>query len=246
MKFPKRKMEDAKKQELKTYNSLKLGRDQKSKAKRERLKDKKIYMFVGEGTTERPYIQVLKADYERVWQDIHQQMLKEAAELKMHFSVYDDAQKIKLERTIYDILIVLQDELENLNQSFQKTHGRKMTPHEQELFGKTMKMEPVESNKQPSFAQKADNQRKSLINGLLGKINTHQSKQAPQLARAWTMAVGEQMALETNLERIDDQKGIAYCRCTNSSRTFQLRRQKDLPQKLSDILGLQIKRIVFF
>jgi hypothetical protein len=53
------------------------------------------------------------------------------------------------------------------------------------------------------------------------------------------------MALETLLESVDREKGLAICRCLSSTRSFVLRRRKDLPAKLSEILGVRIEKVVF-
>jgi hypothetical protein len=47
------------------------------------------------------------------------------------------------------------------------------------------------------------------------------------------------------LDRIDGFKGVAFIRCLSSTRRHELARREDLKTKLSEKLGVKIKRLAF-
>jgi hypothetical protein len=66
-----------------------------------------------------------------------------------------------------------------------------------------------------------------------------------RLQEAWAAVAGEETAQESLLERIDGFKGVAWIRCMSSTRRHEIARRMDLKEKLSEKLGVKIRRLGF-
>jgi hypothetical protein len=222
-----------KRRELATYRDLKLDRAMKSRAGRERTDRARLFRSIGNGTTERPYILVPRSEYLRVWRECHREMGRTGSDIRRQ----------ELERRVYDLLAAQTGQVKALANSFRRSHGRDMTPHEQALYGRSL-----QSGEKPAAAtpsQRAAIQRRLAVNELLRKIESARADDSVRLGEAWIAVAGSEAAAESHLEKIDRQEGLAVVRCVNSSRIFDLRRRRDLPAKLSKALGVEIRRITF-
>lgn len=231
-----------KKKEMATYRDLDLDRLHKSKFGRGKVHAGRLYVYLGDGHADRPYLKVLRSDYLRVWEQVKAEWMKEAEGLKVSYATFDNLQRTKLENRVYDLLSREFGDLSVLESNFLKTHGRRMSPQERSIYARAAAKGPV-GRLDPATAARAT--RRATLNDLLHKIELKQKDEPGRLQQAWATVVGPEMSLETLLESVDREKGLAICRCLSSTRAFVLRRRKDLPAKLSEILGVKIDKVVF-
>jgi len=231
-----------KRRELATYRDLDLDRLHKSRHGRSRVQAGRLYLYVGEGNSERPYLKVLRADYQRVWEQVKAEWEKAALGMEVPYAAFDNLQRTRLENRVYDLLAMEASELSTLESNFLKTQGRRMTPQERSIFSRALEKEPA---RKPDPQKAAAINRKAILNDLLHKIELKQKDEPGRLQQAWATVVGPEMAMETLLESVDREKGLAICRCLSSTRSFVLRRRKDLPAKLTELLGVRIEKVVF-
>jgi hypothetical protein len=230
----------SKKTEMKTYKVLELGREHKSKAGRKRAEASKLYRFIGGDTSERPYIKVLRSDYIRTWDEMNLKLASRPKPKEISKDKWADYRRHEVEKAVYEELAQKTQLMTNLEGVFREKHGRGMTPHERSIYTKTL-----ESEKKLGFQKRANFQRKSVLNEVLQKIEKQNRNEFGKLQQAWATVVGAEAAQEAILEKIDEQKGIAFCRCMSSTLAFRLKRQKGLAAKLAKELNRNIKRISF-
>jgi hypothetical protein len=238
-------MEDSKKKEMATYSKLGLYRTTKSKRRREMVEDKGLYIFIGDNRSGRPWIQVLRAHYTAAWKLALSEARKRERPEGLEEEAWLDLLRPQLEHEIYDRLLEQTSDLEQLSDSFEKQHGRKMTPYEKERFSAAMEEKGPPSSVRDKNEERAGRTRKHWIGNVMGKIRKTQNQRPSHLQQAWAIVVGTEAAMDSNLEGIDSVRGVAYCRCLSSVRRFELGRQSDLPKRLGDVLKQSIKRIVF-
>lgn len=238
-------MEDSKKKEMATYSKLGLYRTTKSKRRREFVEDKGLYVFIGDNRSGRPWIQVLKAHYNMAWKEAIQEAKTRERPEGMEEEAWLDLLRPQLEHQIYDRLLAQTSDLDQLSESFEKQHGRKMTPYEKERYSAAMDKDLIPGQGKAQNDDRADRTRKHWIGNVMGKIRKTQNQRPARLQQAWASVVGTEAAMDSNLEGIDSVRGVAYCRCLSSVRRFQLGRQSDLPKRLGEVLQQSIKRIVF-
>jgi hypothetical protein len=238
-------MEDSKKKEMATYSKLGLYRTTKSKRRRSYVENQGLYIFIGDNRSGRPWIQVLKAHYLKAWEEALREVKKRPRPEGMEEEPWLDLLRPQLEHAIYDRLLTQISHLDQLNHSFEKQHGRKMTPYEQERYHSVMDADQKLSTSQEKDTDRALRSRKHWIGNVMAKILQTQDQGPNLLQHTWATVVGTEAAMDSNLERIDTTRSIAYCRCLSSVRRFELARQTDLPQRLGQALGKKILRIVF-
>jgi hypothetical protein len=61
----------------------------------------------------------------------------------------------------------------------------------------------------------------------------------------WAAVAGEETAQESMLEYVDRFKGAAYIRCMSSTRRHEIGRRMGLKERLSEKLGVKIRRLGF-
>jgi hypothetical protein len=238
-------MEDSKKKEMATYSKLGLYRTTKSKRRRDFVEDKGLYVFIGDNRSGRPWIQVLRTHYNTAWEEALQAAKKRARPEGLTEEAWLDLLRPQLEQAIYDRLLAQTSDLDQLSESFEKQHKRKMTPYEKERYAAVMTSGPQPTSAQKQGQDRAGRTRKHWIGNVMEKIRKTQNQRPARLQQAWASVVGTEAAMDSNLEGIDTVRGVAYCRCLSSVRRFELNRQNDLPQRLGEILKQSIKRIVF-
>jgi hypothetical protein len=230
----------AKKQEMKTYQKLALSREHKSRARREKAGEEKLYTYIGGMSSDRPYLKVLRSDYEQTRRQVSESFTTPIVRFSQ--ANLADFHKQKIEQTVYDILVRRQTLMLDLDAAFQKKHGRGMTPHERSIYATTLERET------PTQAPEKQQDRMTiacrlLTRDLIQKIEKAQKKNPQLLQQAWASAVGEELAQHTVLEKIEN--GCAICRSLNATVSFQLKREKGLALKLSKSLNVNIKKIAF-
>lgn len=233
-------MNQDKKKEWSTYRRLNLQRQHKSRAKREAIEKKGIYCFIG-GSRERPYLQVLKADYLRIFEE-EKKTLRESNFLKHVDSVHKaDLMRSHLENLIYDRLLTHTQSLAKIEETTLKNEGRTLSAHEREIYSNAIK----DASVQLDPASRATTNRKRWIQGVLSKVSHRAQTGSDQLQSIWQDLVGVETAQQVRLNYIDKKRGIAYCQSINPSATASLRIQRDLAQQLGKSLNLKITKIVF-
>lgn len=240
-------MEDShKKEEISTYHALRLGRQQKSRRKREILCDKGIFCFIGGKTPGRPFLKVLRSEYDRVWREVMDELRLKEKTQGLSLEQFDDLIRGKAERLTYERLAVQVHDVEDLEAHFEEKHGRRMTYQERKLYSRLLKSaenQPSASAARPEA--QARSSRKFWLNEVVSQVQRNQKRQPDRLRQAWVALVGSEIAKESTLESVDTNKGIAICRCVNSARAFELRRRRDLPGKLAEALQMNVTRIFF-
>ncbi|NBT23808.1 hypothetical protein EBT11_04030 [bacterium] len=115
-----------KKKELGAYRMLGLGREMKSIRRRSASDQAGLYRYIGEGTVERPWLKVTRAEYLETRRGV------EAAVLGRRKAT--DADLLRIERKTYDLLGAREAAAAGLREAFRQAHGRGMTPREQEML----------------------------------------------------------------------------------------------------------------
>ena len=222
-----------KKKDMVSYKILGLGREMKSKRRRTAAEDAGLYRYIGEGTAERPWLKVTRMDYLVTRRMVMVELLgKKPA---------GDADRLRIERKTYDLMARRQEAAVGLQESFRQAHGRGMTPRELEMYSRAGAVEG--KGRDPQAA--ASGLRKRLLAEVVEKVENRVRGGQMRLQEAWAAAAGEEAAQEAILDRVDGFKGVAYIRCLSSTRRHQLARKDDLKAKLSEKLGVQIKRLAF-
>ncbi|NBT89445.1 MAG: hypothetical protein EBT50_01255 [Verrucomicrobia bacterium] len=222
-----------KKKEMVSYKILGLGREMKSKRRRTAAEDAGLYRYIGEGTAERPWLKVTRMDYLVTRRMVMVELLgKKPA---------GDADRLRIERKTYDLMARRQEAAVGLQESFRQAHGRGMTPRELEMYSRAGSVEG--KGRDPQAA--ASGLRKRLLAEVVEKVENRVRGGQMRLQEAWAAAAGEEAAQEAILDRVDGFKGVAYIRCLSSTRRHQLARKDDLKVKLSEKLGVKIRRLAF-
>ncbi|MDD5260887.1 MAG: hypothetical protein PHD76_03470 [Methylacidiphilales bacterium] len=232
-------MNNEKKREWATYFKLHLHRQFKSRAKREALAGKGLFVAIGGDTPDRPYLKVLKTDYVLTWQQIAFEMVEKLEKSRLDPADCFNLLRVQIEREVYCRLSAKSEELARLNRQFEKGHGRAMTAREQELYAGAMKLGA------PPVRVAANATRSLWLNSVLDKIRRAQGQSPNHLQQAWASLVGTEAAMETVLEKVDASRGLAYCKTLSSARRYSLQRKSDLAVRLGKLLNLNIQKIVF-
>jgi len=216
-----------------SYKILGLGREMKSKRRRTAAEDAGLYRYIGEGTAERPWLKVTRMDYLVTRRMVMVELLgKKPA---------GDADRLRIERKTYDLLARRQEAAVGLQESFRQAHGRGMTPRELEMFSRAGGVEAKARDPQAA----ASGQRKRLLAEVVEKVENRVRGGRMRLQEAWAAVAGEETAQDSMLDRVDGFKGVAFIRCLSSTRRHELARREDLKCKLSEKLGVKIRRLAF-
>ncbi|MFH1067391.1 MAG: DciA family protein [bacterium] len=227
-----------------TYKKLGLSREHKYIRNRGKVDEERLYRYIGEGDADRPHLKVLRADYLRTWREVNEKCASSPDDfLKGKLA---DLQKRRIERAVYDELARRYASMTSVEAAFQKEHKRGMTPHERSLYTRVLQVaEESGSSAHDAVKRRATETRRRVLSDVVQHVENSQRRQPARLQQAWASIVGEEIAQETLLEKVDAQQGVAVCRCLSSTLSFQLRRRKDLASQLSEALGLRVTRVIF-
>ena len=235
-----------KRKEFSTYRTLKLNRTHKSRAKRQALSEQMIFCYIGGDSPNRPYLKVLKSEYHRVWIEVVNDIRVKSHNSGFTLEQIMDLNHGKVQKLVYERLADHAQALEALESNFVQQHGRKMTPHELKLYTRLLNKEPqTKTSPKIDPVESSQSMRKMVVQKVMKKIRDAQKRDPGKLQQAWATVVGSEMALDSHLERIDSERGLAICKCLSSARIYELRRDRSLPQKLSKELGMHVQRIIF-
>jgi len=224
-----------KRKELGVYKMLGLGREMKSIRRRSATDQAGLYRYIGEGTAERPWLKVTRAEYLLVRQEVQVELFGRKTP--------QDADRLRIERKAYDRLATRETTAAGLREAFRQAHGRGMTPRELELYGKAAGQAGLEIKPDPKV--KAAGLRRRLLAEVVEKVENRARGGQVKLQEAWASVAGEETAQESMLERINGFKGVAYIRCLSSTRRHEIGRRMGLKEKLSSRLGVKIQRLAF-
>ena len=233
-------MSTDKKREYATYFKLRLHREFKSRYKRESLAARGLFVAIGNNTPDRPYIKVLKTEYVSTWKLVANEITEKLAKIQVDPESCFELLRTRIEREVYTRLSAKQEELGRLHQQFEKQHRRAMTPRELEMYSEALKLDSP-----AILSGTAGKARRQWLNSVLDKIRKRQAQSPNQLQQAWASLVGTEAAMESILERVDAEKGTAYCKSLSASGRFALQHKNDLAARLSKLLKLNIRKIVF-
>ncbi|MGF1679314.1 MAG: hypothetical protein ACFCUX_08975 [Candidatus Methylacidiphilales bacterium] len=240
-------MSQEKKREWATYRRLELDRRHKSRAKREGVEASGIHRYIG-GTQERPYLLVLKEDYERfLKEELSHWRSKlsanpEAAEREAAGRTVDWMRQ-QVENAVYDRLLAREAGMNKVEQQILQQEGRTMTSTERMRY--EAHLDQHSGVPASDVEQRARTARLLWMQRLVRKISARQKTAPTPLQHVWQELVGVEDAQQVSLNYINKEKGIAYCQSLNPSVSFRLRGRRELPEQLSKALNLRITKIVF-
>ena len=214
---------------------LGLGREMKSIRRRSATDQAGLYRYIGEGTVERPWLKVTRAEYLETRRLVQEEYLGRRRAT--------DVDQLRIERKTYDRLGVREASAAGLREAFRQAHGRGMTPRELELYGKAAGEAGITF--QPNLKAKAAGIRRRLLAEVVEKVENRARGGEVRLQELWAAVAGEESAQESLLEYIDRFKGVAYIRCMSSTRRHEVGRRMGLKEQLSEKLGVKIRRLAF-
>lgn len=226
-----------KREEFKTYKSLGLGRNLKSRFRRDQIDRKRVNRVIGGG--DRPFLEVNNQRYIALRREVTKELLREAQNAGIHVPIEPLMASLRhrIEQVTYERLILEQQAAARVEVSFLEHHGRHPTHLEKQRFVESAMVGMDKSA--PTFATK----RGGLIDEILSKIQGKQENNPARFQTAWAQVVGPDIAHQSHLDRVDAASCTAYFRCYNSALSYQLQRQPDLPKKLGKALGMAIRSI---
>ena len=214
---------------------LGLGREMKSIRRRSAADQAGLYRYIGEGTVERPWLKVTRAEYLETRRLVQEEYLGRRRAT--------DVDQLRIERKTYDRLGVREASAAGLREAFRQAHGRGMTPRALELYGKAAGEAGITF--QPNLKAKAAGIRRRLLAEVVEKVENRARGGGVRLQELWAAVAGEESAQESMLEYIDRFKGVAYIRCMSSTRRHEVGRRMGLKEQLSEKLGVKIRRLAF-
>lgn len=230
-------MHSEKARELATYTKLGLGRQHKSRRRRDAVDAAGLHRYIGGNGPDRPWMKVLRSDYVREWHEAAARL-----EWDRQTDAARDLLRPRLEGMVYDRLAGQAERVRALDAGFRKTHGRGMTAAERTLYAQAGALAPVPVVDAEARARTA---RRVWVQDLVGRMRERSERAPSRLQQVWASVVGAEAAMETSLEAVDAVRGIAWCGSLSSVRAHAIRRMPGLAQKLSAQLGLKIQKVLF-
>ncbi|MCX6934854.1 MAG: hypothetical protein NTZ01_01445 [Verrucomicrobia bacterium] len=226
---------ETKRKELGAYRMLGLGREMKSIRRRSATDQIGLYRYIGEGTADRPWLKVTRAEYLVTRRAVQVELLGRKAA--------SDMDQLRIERRTYERMAASEATAAGLREAFREAHGRGMTPRELELYGKAAGQAGLEFK--PDLKAKAMSVRRRLMAEVVEKVENRVRGGQIRLQEVWAAVAGEETAQESMLEYIHGFKGVAWIRCLSSTRRHEIARRMELKEKLSAKLGVKIRRLAF-
>ena len=224
-----------KRKELGAYRMLGLGREMKSIRRRSATDQVGLYRYIGDGTAERPWLKVTRAEY---------LITRRKAQVEcLGMRSATDVDQLKIERKTYDQLAARESTAAGLREAFRQAHGRGMTARELELYGKAAGEAGLEFK--PDLKAKASGMRRRLMAEVVEKVENRVRGGQIRMQEVWAAVAGEETAQESMLEYINGFKGVAWIRCLSSTRRHEIGRRMGLKEKLSEKLGVKIRLLAF-
>jgi len=229
----------AKREELKTYRELELGRDLKSQRQRRRLEARGKMRVIGDGSTGQPFLAVDGKRYRQVRLEQQRRLLIEAR--AMNLGLAPDRLLAQLTPRI-EALTYAQLAEESRHEAARHIPipalGRALTEQERVRFADSHalagKGQPREGGRDSAGA---------ALQEILGRIEQRQTHNPARYQTIWAQLVGPDASAQSCLERVDPATQTAYFRCHNSVLSSDLQRRAVLIQKLAKALGMPIRHL---
>jgi len=228
-----------KREELKTYRELKLGRTLKSARQRRRVEAKGLHRVIGDGSTSQPYLTVETRRYRQLRLENQHQLLLQARQTGLNLPVDTLLQQLspRIEALTYAQLAEERDHNATHDLPVEAL-GRALTAEEKIHFAASRAASEIA----PSAHASAPSSRTAL-NQVLGHIEKRQTHNPARYQTLWAQLVGPDAAQQSHLDHIDPATQTAWFRCFNSVLSADLQRRRGLAQKLAKALGLPIRQL---
>jgi hypothetical protein len=233
----KKEPSQTKRDEMSTYKTLALGRDFKSKVRREKSSARGVFRIIGGDDPSRPHLKVLSERYREVRAEVAKEVLQQAkaGRARVKIEAFLEQARSGIEVRTYQRLAAEQEweiRLETVT-----VQGRQLTKQERERMKEAG---GLATGMKPAFA----GYRGELLDEVIGKVARRQRHNPARYQAVWAEAVGVEAAQQTWVERVDEKEGILYFRQANSALSYSLQRQADLPKKLTKALGMVVRKVV--
>jgi hypothetical protein len=234
MSTPRQPAPRAKREELKTYRELALGRELKSIRARRRVEAKGRERVIGDGSSSQPYLTVVAKRYREVRLEHQRRLLLEARGGQL---ALDPDRLLRQLAPRLEALVYAQLEAEvRLDQSRRlpvAALGRALTEAERTRFAESAPAAPAARSSAAAGA----------LDRVLHQVEKRQVHNPARYQTVWAQLIGPELAAQSRLERIDPATQTAWFRCYNSVLSTDLQRRRGLPEKLGRALGLPVKRL---
>jgi len=236
----------AKRNELKTYSELGLGRHYKSARQRRRLAGGGPRLLIGGDDPGRPQLVVERPVYTKTRLDVLRALLVRAREelpgVGREFLL--DHLGPRVERETYDRLAAVYHHAPRLDAAFRRLHGRQPTLRERDSFAPST---PHSLGEEPERLEAAavpfERYRGGVLDELMGQIQARQAHNPDRYQSVWAELVGPELAQQSRLEKVVPESATAFFRCLNSALSYQLQRRPDLPGKLTRALKVPVRTL---
>ena len=239
MKRPEHPSALQKREEMKTYRELSLGRELKSMRRRQRVQAAGRQRILGDGSDRLSYVIVPASRYRELRQEVQRTVLLEAKKAGLDLPLEILLQQLapRIEALIHARLT---DEMDaaTAHQAPLAALGRPLTRGEQVHFAASTEEGAAAKTSRPRRRLST-----SALDRVLGKIQSRQTHNPHRYQQVWAQMIGLDAAMQTHLERIDPATQTAYFRCLNSVLSADLQRRPGLPEKLGRALGVPIRRL---
>jgi hypothetical protein len=224
-----------KKEELTTYRELALGRQLKSARQRRRLENAGRMRVIGDGSIERPRLAVPAARYREVRLEQQRLLLLEARAQRLELPADRLLAQLtpRIERLTYAQLAE-EARQDTAGRSALPALGRALTREERARFAASRAMGAPIAEPPPAAAALAE---------ALGQIERRQNHNPARYKTIWAQLVGADVAVQSELQRIDPATQTAYFRCHNSVLSADLQRRRGLPTQLAKALGTPVRQL---
>jgi hypothetical protein len=224
-----------KREELKTYRELAMGRQMKSARQRRRVDRAGKMRVIGDGSADRPHLAVPAARYREVRLEQQRRLLMEAREQKLNLPADRLLAQLtpRVERLTYAQLAE-EARQETARHIPVAALGRALTKEEQACFAATHALDrkPSETGTAHTALQEA-----------LSQVERRQTHNPARYQAIWAQLVGNDAAAQSHLHRIDAATQTAWIRCTNSVLSADLQRRRGLAAQLAKALGVPIRQL---
>ncbi|HUB67169.1 MAG TPA: hypothetical protein VL981_06765 [Candidatus Methylacidiphilales bacterium] len=227
-----------KREELRTYRELALGRGLKSERQRRRLESKGVHRIIGDGSSARPYLMVETVRHRDVRLEVQRRLLIQARQsgLNLPGDLLLRQLRPRIEALTYAQLADEHDYSAAHNLPLAAL-GRALTAEERARFAASR------AASETATAQESNRGARAALNQVLSSIEQRQNHNPARYQTIWAQLVGFDAAQQSQLEGVETTTQTAYFRCFNSVLSADLRRRPGLAQKLARALGIPVRQL---
>jgi hypothetical protein len=224
-----------KREELKTYRELAMGRQMKSARQRRKVDNAGKMRVIGDGSADRPHLAVPAARYREVRLEQQRRLLLEARAQKINLG----ADRLLAQLTPRVEQLTYAQLAEEARQETARhipvaALGRALTKEEQACFAASRALD------QPSTETGTAH---TALQEALSQVERRQNHNPARYQAIWAQLVGNDAAAQSHLDRIDAATQTAWIRCTNSVLSSDLQRRRGLAAQLAKALGVPIRQL---